>query len=145
MGEEGDTAARVRVKQEEAAGKGLQRHPDAEEPQGRNLADEDDPKKDQVRAIEAVAEHVHVDTGTVSSQNQTSTFATISPIVTKGAVRRDVVAEREHRLLPRFSDRRECLADAVADSGQLERLARDLAQQLVGGRLLALGPELAQE
>jgi len=38
-----------------------------------------------------------------------------------------------------------CFANPVADGGELELLARDLLQQLVGRRLLPFRPELAQQ
>src|SRR3954453_3542267 len=52
VGEECDAASRLRMLQREAAGPRLQREPDAEEPEGRDLTDEDEDQRQHTRAGE---------------------------------------------------------------------------------------------
>src|SRR6476619_6697491 len=84
--------------------------------------------------------------GCLSSQNQTRKFARISPTVTYGVLRPGTLS-RSGSIGPqaRGSARGERLADPVADGGELERLARHLAEELVGRRLLALRPQFAEQ
>src|SRR6185312_5856085 len=77
--------------------------------------------------------------------NQTRKFAAIKPTVTNGVVRPGTLSRSGSIGRRRGSGRGERLADAVADGGQLELLARHVAEQLVGGRSLAFRPELSQQ
>src|SRR5437762_1789459 len=80
--------------------------------------------------------------GLLSSQSQTSAFATISPTVTNGNVR---VGTLSRSGITAVSGRRQALANALGCGLELEDRAGDVLQQLVGSRLLALRPELAQK
>src|SRR6266481_2234486 len=80
--------------------------------------------------------------GLLSSQSQTSAFATISPTVTNGNVR---VGTLSRSGITAVSGRGQPLADALGRGLELEGGAGDVLQQLLGRGLLALRPEFAQE